>query len=90
MVKNLPANAGDIGSIPALRRLHMPRGNEVHASKLLSLCAATTEAHTLELVLCNKKPLHWEAHALQLKSSAHLLQLEKAYAQQWRPSTAKK
>ena len=26
VVKNLPANAGDTGSIPALGRLHMPPG----------------------------------------------------------------
>ena len=25
--KNLPANAGDMGSIPGLGRFHMPRGN---------------------------------------------------------------
>ena len=27
MVKNLPANAGDTGSIPGPGRFHMPRGN---------------------------------------------------------------
>ena len=26
MVKNLPANAQDMGSIPGLGRFHMPRG----------------------------------------------------------------
>ena len=35
MEKNLLANAGDIGSIPGLRRFHMPRSN-------WSLCATTT------------------------------------------------
>ena len=36
MVKNLPANAGDMGLIP--------RSGEIpHASKQLSLCAATIE-----------------------------------------------
>ena len=34
--KNLPANAGDTGSIPGLGRFH-------NASGQLSLCAATTE-----------------------------------------------
>ena len=27
VVKNLPANAGDVGSIPRLGRSHMPQGN---------------------------------------------------------------
>ena len=27
VVENLPANAGDTGSIPALGRFHMPRSN---------------------------------------------------------------
>ena len=27
MVKNLPANAGDTGSIPDLGRFHVPQGN---------------------------------------------------------------
>ena len=26
-IKNLPANAGDKGSIPGLKTLHMPQGN---------------------------------------------------------------
>ena len=28
VVKNLPANTGDMGSIPGLGRSHMPRGNK--------------------------------------------------------------
>ena len=27
VAKNLPANSGDMGSIPAPERSHMPRGN---------------------------------------------------------------
>ena len=27
VVKNLPANAGDTGSVPALERFHMPSGS---------------------------------------------------------------
>ena len=61
VVKNLPANAGDRGSIPDLARSHMLRTNEAHEPQLLSLCprageppllsppAATTEDHALEL-----------------------------------------
>ena len=28
MVKNLPANAGDMGSVPDLGRFHMPHSNK--------------------------------------------------------------
>ena len=38
VVKNLPANAGDMGSIPGLGT------NITHAAGQLSLCATTTEA----------------------------------------------
>ena len=38
MVKNLPANAGDMDSILSLGRFHMPAGQ-------LSLGTTTTEAH---------------------------------------------
>ena len=56
VVKNPPANAGDMGSIPGPGRSHMLRSNYAHAPQLLSLCsrarapqllspcAATTEA----------------------------------------------
>ena len=36
MVKNLPDNAGDVGSIPGLERSHMPWGNQAHAPPPLS------------------------------------------------------
>ena len=36
-----------------------------------------------------EKPPQWEAYALQLESSLHSLQLEKAHVQQQRPSTAR-
>ena len=36
MVKSLPANAGDLGSIPGLGRFPVPRGNKVHVPHLLS------------------------------------------------------
>jgi len=37
VVKNLPANAGDTGSIPGPGKFHMPWGNKAHAPQLLSL-----------------------------------------------------
>ena len=57
MVKNLFANAGDMGSIPGLGRSHMPWSNyarvpqlpslrsRAHEPQLLSPPATTTEAH---------------------------------------------
>ena len=39
VVKNLPANAGDTGSIPGPGRCHMPRGNEVCVPQPLGLCS---------------------------------------------------
>ena len=41
MVKNLPANAGDTGSIPG------PGTKIPHAAGQPSLCVTTTEAHEL-------------------------------------------
>ena len=48
VVENLPANAGDTGSIPGLGRSHMPRSNWAREPQLLSLrvwslCSATRE-----------------------------------------------
>ena len=37
-VKNQPANAGDMGSIPGLRRWHRPRSHEANVPQLLSPC----------------------------------------------------
>ena len=45
MVKNPPANAGDMGSIPGLGRSQMLHGNEHGAPQPRSLHAASTEAH---------------------------------------------
>ena len=39
VAKNLPANAGDQGSIPDLGRSHMPWSNRVCTPQLLSLCS---------------------------------------------------
>ena len=49
VVKNMPANAGDTGSILDLGRSHVPRSSQVSVSQLLSshtyiLCSATREA----------------------------------------------
>ena len=46
--KNPPANAWDMGLIPAPGRFYMLRGNEACALQLLNPC-------TVESVLCNKR-----------------------------------
>ena len=38
VVKNLPANAGDMGSSPGLGRSHVPQSNWAREPQLLSLC----------------------------------------------------
>ena len=43
VVKNLPANVGDMGSIPGPGRSHMPWSNQVSEPQLLSQCSATRE-----------------------------------------------
>ena len=48
VVKNLPANAGDMGSISALRRFHVLRVEKACGQQLLCQSA-------LKFVLCNKR-----------------------------------
>ena len=85
VVKNPPAKAGYTNSNPDLGRSHKPH--------LLSQCTTnialalwspgttTTEARV---------PPQKEVRTPQLESSPHLLQLEKANMQQWRPRAARK
>ena len=82
VVENLPANAGDMGSIPGLGGSHIPRSNWAHEPRLLSLrvwslCPTTREAATV------KGP------RTAMKSGPSSPQLEKALAQERRPNTAK-
>ena len=64
MVKNPPANTGDTGSKPGPRQFHMLPSNWAHVPQLLSLSAATTEAHTPRAcapqreATTNEKPEH--------------------------------
>ena len=58
VVKNLPANAGDMGSIPDLGRFLMLQDNKAHDPQLLSPRAATTDASTSRAcALPREKPL---------------------------------
>ena len=78
MVKNLPANAGDVGSVPGVGRSHLPWSNSVLAPQLLM---PALKSHTPQ----QEKPLRREAHEPQLKGSTHSPQLEKARPQPRRP-----
>ena len=83
MVENLPANAGDTGSSPGLRRSHMPRSNWAREPQLLSLrvwslCPATGGAAI------------GRAPRTAMKSGPRLLQLEKALARNKDPTQLKK
>jgi len=57
-VKNLPANAGDMGSTLDPGESHMPRSSEANMPQLLSLCSRTRELQIL-------KPTYPRACALQ-------------------------
>ena len=78
VVKNLPANAGDMGSSPGPGRSHMPRSNwacapqllhqhsRAREPQLLSPRATTTEACVPRTrAPQQEKPLQWEACAPQ-------------------------
>ena len=79
VVKNPPANAGDMGSSPGPGRSHMPRSNWARVPQLLSLRsgawepqllllsprATTTEARVPRPCAPQEKPPQWEASAPQ-------------------------
>ena len=72
-VKNLPANARDMGSIPGPGRTHMLQGNYTRAPQLLNLCSRAWKPQLL-------KPLSPEP--VLHKRSPSSQQLEKACEQQ--------
>ena len=45
VVRNLPANAGNRGSVPGSGRFHMLQGNKAHLLQLLSLSALELMSH---------------------------------------------
>ena len=60
MLKNPPANAGDVGSSPGPGRSQMPRSNKARVPQLLSLRSRAREPQllkpvSLEPVLHNKR-----------------------------------
>ena len=74
MVKNLPANAGDVGSIPSPGRSHTPRGSRA------TTCGPEPTSWNYGVRVPGARTLHREAHVTQLRQ---------AHAQRRRPSTAK-
>jgi len=74
VVENLPANAGDIGSIPGMGRSPLPQGNETCAAQLLNphiyiplyMSAATTDGCSPRAGAPQEKPVQREACALRL------------------------
>ena len=84
VVRNLPASAGDMNSIPDLGRFHMPWSNKAWGPQLLSLCFSAWEPQLLKTkcpkahALQQEKLPQREVQAPQLESSLHLMQLEKS------------
>ena len=70
VVKNLPANAGDMGSIPGPGILRMPRGRKAQVLQLLK------PVH-LEPVFHNKR-----GHPNAMKSSPHYAVTRESHGQQ--------
>ena len=102
VVKNPPANAGDMGSSPGPGRSHMLQSNQVPAPQLLSLrsrahepqllspCTTTTESHMPRACAPQREATAMRSPCTATKSSLHSPQLEKACAQQRRPNAANK
>ena len=78
VVKNQPANAGDMGSIPGLRRFLMMWGNKACVPQLRSPCSTTREA--------TREATAMRGPLTAMKTSS--CQLEKDPAWQQRPNTA--
>ena len=95
VVENLPASAGDMGSIPGLGRLPMLRDSKAHVPQLPSPCSSAWDPQPLKFAgsragaLQQEKLPQWEARILQLESNPCSPQLGKAQVHQWRPSAAR-
>ena len=79
----LPMQGSQVQFLVQELRFHMSQGNWAFAPQLLKpMCARAC-------ALLREKPRQCEGHALRLESSLRMLQLEKACAQQLKPSAAK-
>ena len=65
VVKNLPANAGDMGSSPGLGRSHMPWSNWACEPQLLSLHSRARKPQLLSLCATDTEACMPRAHAPQ-------------------------
>ena len=65
MVKNPPANAGDMGSSPGPGGSHMPRSNYARAPQLLNLCSRAREPQLLSPCVTTTEACVPRARALQ-------------------------
>ena len=78
MVKNLPSNAGDMGSIPDQGGSHVLWSNEARAPQLLSLCSGDQQLQLLGSSRApragapQKKPVHRKENPAQPKISKNL------------------
>ena len=79
----MPANAGNMGSIPDPGRSHIHGATKPLCHNHWA-CALEPASHnfwslsTLKPTLCNEKPQQWEACAPQLESSLHSRQLDES------------
>ena len=91
LIENLPANAGSMGSDPWSGRIPCAMGQISPSTAIAeSMCCKYWTLLALEPMLCNKRsPCREKPRQCNWRVTPHLLQLEKAYAQQWRPSTTK-
>ena len=76
VVKNPPANAGNMGLTPRLGGSHTLRSSQAREPQLLSLCSKARE-----LQLPRPASLEPELHSKRSQSSQHSTQLEKAHMQ---------
>ena len=91
VVENLPVNAGDTGSSPALGRSHMPRSGWAREPQLLSLrvwslCPARGGAAMVR----GPRTVMKSGPRTAMKSGPRLPQLEKALARTEDPTQPKK
>ena len=82
LVKNPPANAGDMGSSPGLGGSHVPRSSWAREPQLLSL-------HVWSLCSATREAVMVRGPCTAMKSGPRSPQLERALAQKRGPNTAK-
>ena len=88
LVKNLPANAGDMGSTPDSVKSHMPWSNRVCNCNYWVHATATKPTHSRSHAL-QQKAMQWAALAQPLESSLCLLQLQKSLCRNEGPAQPK-